>query len=141
MIKARNGLKRKSDPMTQWDVLRQLCPRLYKHEIAFECAIGWYDILRYLSIEIEKILEKDTETSQVPEGEENEYNEMYAVQVKEKYGTLRFYMSCETDEIWQLIRETEKISSHTCEACGEPGIMRGTKWFSVRCDKCYEEKK
>ena len=71
----------------------------------------------------------------------NECVEMFAIQVKEKYGTLRFYMSCETDEISALIEEAEAFSTRTCEVCGNPGILRGEKWFLVRCDKCYEEKK
>jgi predicted nucleic-acid-binding Zn-ribbon protein len=64
-----------------------------------KCAFGWYDIIRDLSNKIERILEKDAETYQSVECEENQYSEMYAVQIKEKYGILRYHMSCETDEI------------------------------------------
>ena len=127
-------------PMSKWNTLRALCPKLYKNGLAFECAIGWYDILHELSLKIERILEKDAEKYKAIEGEENEYIEMFAVQVKEKYGTLRFYMSCETDEISDLIHEAEAVSSQTYEVCGAPGKMRGKTWFSVRCDNCYEEK-
>jgi hypothetical protein len=70
----------------------------------------------------------------------NETIEIFAVQVKEKYGTLRFYMSCETDEITDLISDAEALSSQTCESCGEPAKMRGKFWLEVKCDKCYEER-
>ena len=127
--------------MTRWDILRQKCPRLYKDGIIFECAHGWFDIVHDLSIKIEKILEDYAERYKVPEGEEVEEIEMFAVQVKEKYGTLRFYMSSETDEITDLIRNAEALSSQTCENCGSPAKMRGTRWVEVKCDKCYQEKK
>jgi hypothetical protein len=127
--------------MNAWDLLRQLCPKLYRQGIVFECGLGWHNILQNLSLEIEKIIDKHEKNYKASEGEENEYDEMYAVQVKEKYGTLRFYMSCETDEISVLIDYAEYLSSKTCEVCGDPGKMRGKSWFSVRCDKCYEEKK
>lgn len=127
--------------IAQWDILRAECPRLFKHGIAFECASGWYKILRDVSNKIERILEKDAETYQITEGEENQYCEMYAVQIKEKYGTLRFYMSCETDEISELIRDAEALSSQTCEACGASGKMRGKTWYEVKCDGCYSGEK
>lgn len=93
-----------------------------------------------LSIKIEKILDEYSERYKVVEGEESETIEIFAVQVKEKYGTLRFYMSCETDEIIDLISDAEALSSQTCESCGEPAKMRGKFWLEVKCDKCYEER-
>lgn len=126
--------------MSRWDIIRQRCPRLYKNGIVFECAHGWYHIIYDLSIKIEKILEENAARSKVPEGEEIYDFEMFAVQVKEKYGTLRFYMSTETDEISDLIQEAEAASSQTCDNCGAPAKMRGTHWLEVKCDKCYERK-
>ena len=123
--------------MKTWDIIRQDCPRLYKQGIAFECAIGWYDIVYDLSVKIEKILNEFAENHKQVEGEENEIIEMFAVQVKEKYGTLRFYMSLETDEISDLIHEAEALSSQTCESCGASAKMRGTRWLEVKCDACF----
>jgi len=123
--------------MKSWDTIRQECPKLYKEGIAFECAHGWYDIVYDLSVKIEKILNEYAENHKRVEGEENEIFEMFAVQVKEKYGTLRFYMSLETDEISDLIHEAEALSSQTCESCGASAKMRGTRWFEVKCDACF----
>jgi hypothetical protein len=123
--------------MKSWDILRQECPKLYKNGIAFECNIGWYDILHDLSIKIEKILEEYAENHKTDGGKEDEIIEMFAVQVKEKYGILRFYMSCETNEINYLIHESEALSSQVCENCGAPAKMRGTRWFEVKCDACF----
>jgi len=125
--------------MNKWDTLKQLCPKLYRHGIYFECALGWYDILQDLSLKIERLIEKHEEKYRTLEGEENEYFEMFAVQVKEKYGTLRFYMSCETEEISKLIADAERLSYKTCESCGASGTIRDNGWVTVRCDSCYSK--
>jgi hypothetical protein len=77
----------------------------------------------------------------MPEGENGGEIEMFAVQVKEKYGTLRFYMSASTDEINDLISDAEALSSQTCYVCGDNGKMRGETWYEVKCDKCYGDNK
>jgi len=126
--------------MSPWDTLRNKFPLLYKKRIAFECGPGWYDILYSLSNKIERILETSKKSCDSLQCPCNDCLEMHAVQVKEKYGTLRFYMSCETDEISDLIAEAEALSSQTCENCGALAKMRGTRWMEVKCDKCFEEK-
>jgi len=59
-----------------------------------------------------------------------------ASQVKEKYGTLRFYMTCETDEMSKIIRTAEKKSAITCEGCGLPGKRNTLGWISTLCNQC-----
>jgi len=107
--------------------------------MVFECGIGWSELIHDLSVKIEKILERKSDKPVILENV-NKF-EMYATQVKEKYGTLRFYMSLMTDEIEDLIEEAEALSSQTCECCGMPGKMRGKSWYEVRCDNCYKETK
>lgn len=63
-----------------------------------------------------------------------------ASQVKEKFGTLRFYMSSGTDEIYKHIDEAEKKSGEICEGCGAPGIRRGGGWIVTLCDSCAKLK-
>lgn len=113
-----------------WEEIKAKCPRLYREPLTFECGIGWVNIIHDVSVKIEKILE-----------EKPDYFEIFAVQAKEKYGTLRFYMSTETDEIIDLISDAEALSSQTCESCGEPAKMRGKRWIEVLCDTCYEGRK
>jgi hypothetical protein len=57
------------------------------------------------------------------------------VQVKEKFGTLRFYIRAGTDEHYNYIRFAENLSAVTCEDCGAPGKMRGRGWYYTACDK------
>lgn len=63
-----------------------------------------------------------------------------ASQVKEKYGTLRFYMTTETKEMTQYINEAESLSAVTCETCGNPGKMCNTGWCNTICDDCKKKK-
>jgi len=123
--------------LKSWDILRKECPLLYKNGIAFECNVGWYNIIHDLSIKIEKILKDYAENHKVVEDEENEKVEMYAVQVKEKYGTLRFYMNFETKDITNLIEDAEALSSQTCDNCGSFAKMRDKGWLEVKCDDCF----
>jgi hypothetical protein len=58
--------------------------------------------------------------------------------VKEKFGGLRFYMTCDTDEIFNLIQEAEALSYKTCEVCGKPGEERPSSWIHTLCDYCHE---
>jgi hypothetical protein len=60
-----------------------------------------------------------------------------ASQVKEKFGTLRFYMSMGNDAIWAATEEAESKSALICESCGQPGSMRGGGWLKVECDGCH----
>ena len=65
---------------------------------------------------------------------------VYVLQVKEKYGGLRYYTGGVPPEFDKLIDEAEARSEVTCEACGEPGSIDWTRgWQSCRCPKCRKE--
>ena len=57
-----------------------------------------------------------------------------AVQVKEKFGGLRFYIVRANDEILGMIQMAEEMSYVTCEECGKPGFLhhKGT-WLKTLC--------
>lgn len=61
------------------------------------------------------------------------------LQIKEKYGTLRFYIGSASDAVFRRIDEAEKESSTVCERCGGPGRLRGRGWVVTLCDKCDED--
>jgi len=56
-------------------------------------------------------------------------------QAKEKFGTLRLYLSSDNDEAFNIENDAENLSANICEVCGKPGEMRGTSWLSVRCEE------
>jgi hypothetical protein len=59
-------------------------------------------------------------------------------QVKEKFGTLRFYYSGGDDYISGLVSMAESMTGVTCEECGNPGTSRGGGWIHVYCEPCEE---
>ena len=61
------------------------------------------------------------------------------IQVKEKFGGLRFYINEGTDEIHQRIAQAELESMKTCEITGRPGKLRtDIGWYRTLCDEEYE---
>ena len=95
----------------------------------FECGTGWYDILYKLSKDINEIVTRDNLT------------DFRVVQVKEKFGTLRYYTNHSTDDIYKLIREAENKSEITCEKCGASATLSVTKgWYEVLCEDCKNNK-
>jgi len=61
-------------------------------------------------------------------------HQVTVTQVKEKFGTLRFYYSGGDDAISGMVRMAESMSSVTCEECGTPGRRRGGGWVRTLCD-------
>jgi len=54
-------------------------------------------------------------------------------QVKEKFGTLRFYYSGGDDYISGLVSMAESMSGVTCETCGKPGTSTSGGWIKTAC--------
>ncbi len=61
-----------------------------------------------------------------------------AVQVKEKFGTLRFYVDGGNERSWTLIELAEGMSERTCEVCGAPGTIRRGGWIRTLCDEHHK---
>ncbi|MBS1993425.1 MAG: hypothetical protein JSS83_23070 [Cyanobacteria bacterium SZAS LIN-3] len=93
----------------------------------FECGDGWEPLIRDLSAKLEAAI------AALPADEQPNYR---ASQVKEKFGTLRFYLTCGTDEMYDLINAAEGLSAQTCEGCGQPGSVRSGGWIVTNCDEC-----
>jgi len=62
-----------------------------------------------------------------------------ASQVKEKFGTLRFYLTQGTEEMYAVTDEAERKSALTCETCGQTAKLRGHGWLSTRCASCWKK--
>lgn len=82
-----------------------------------EIGDGWEPVLRRLSEGLNKLPE-------IP----------VLVQVKEKFGALRFYIGNGSDEAYRLINIAERESSVTCEYCDSLGELDGSKgWLKTVC--------
>lgn len=69
--------------------------------------------------------------------------EIAAIQVKEKFGGLRFYLApiddCPTaylKDIFGYVRDAESASFNVCEYCGKPGKTSGRAWIKTLCEEC-----
>jgi hypothetical protein len=58
----------------------------------------------------------------------------YILQVKEKWGGLRFYVSG-SSELLDFISEMENKCLEMCEICGRPGKPREGGWIRTLCDE------
>ena len=65
------------------------------------------------------------------------------VQIKEKFGALRWYDNGAPDSIYRelqdIINKYEEISARTCIWCGRPATKISLGWISPWCDNCAEK--
>lgn len=63
------------------------------------------------------------------------------VQIKEKFGGLRWYDNCSTKEIMdEIIPKYYRISRETCIHCGKPAQYVSAGWISPYCEDCIDDK-
>lgn len=105
-------------------------PRLFRSQKEPECFDGWFQLIYGLSAEIEKEAARaGLDSESWPE----------VAQIKEKFGTLRYYVRNTTHEIQALIVRAEQKSAVTCGKCGRPGRLNTDGYMSVKCPACTEE--
>lgn len=92
----------------------------------FECGDGWYDLIDRLCGTIQNYIDYNGHLG-VPQVE--------VVQVKEKFGTLRFYTHGGNEKIDGMIWFAENMSGRICETCGKPGKLNGLGWRYTACDE------
>lgn len=63
-------------------------------------------------------------------------NQYRILQIKEKYGTLRWYDNGNTKAGHEILRKYEDISARTCICCGKPATRITKGWISPYCDDC-----
>lgn len=103
----------------------------------FDCSDGWEPLIRELSEKLVPLVEQFNKD--YPPKPEDMYYGFGVVQVKEKFGGLRYYTNYCSDEINDAIAEYEELSYKTCEVCGEPGELRGSGWYYTSCDEHAKE--
>lgn len=113
----------------------------------FECGDGWFDLIDTLCRNIKHHVDYNNEDvdrfkdkEERPPWAPTEYISVQAVQVKEKYGGLRFYVNGYNDYVRGLISMAESMSYRTCEECGNPGKPNERGWIITLCEPCREER-
>ena len=70
--------------------------------------------------------------------DENNF-QITCIQMKEKYGALRFYTDYGNPQIDKLIFAAEKATTHICQKCGESSDSvhpTTSGWVQYLCNKC-----
>lgn len=114
-------------------------PDLLNSKTAFSlfgitCGDGWYKILDELLKNIDD-LKRDFDF------------EFSVLQIKEKFGALRFYYFVDVDNfkyvkficdfIDKFVETAEKNSRTVCELCGDTGkLYTSEAWVETRCENC-----
>lgn len=108
-------------------------PRLYRDrdetsmQRGFECGDGWFDLIYKLSQDIEAVAREIGLKPDSP-------NWPKCRQVKEKLGTIRFYVfNCHDERIRELIDSAYEQSCKTCEFCGKPGELVTDGGIATMC--------
>jgi hypothetical protein len=116
----------------------------------FECGDGWFNILDQLMGNIQHHIDWNLRQRQVaidfnskaaPESMRKVPELVPQVtldQVKEKFGTLRFYYTGGDNYIDGMVRLAESMSGVICEGCGNVGERRGGGWVHTYCTPCEE---
>lgn len=102
-------------------------PELQKNlmSFGFECDDGWFNLIYNLCKEVYPL---------VLELNKNEDSLFQVFQVKEKYGTLRFYVDFGDEKIQEIISLYEAKSEQICECCGKYGKLRARgHWLKTLC--------
>ncbi len=99
----------------------------------FEHGDGWYPIIDSLCGNIQNHIDWQTKQGKtVPQ--------VVATQVKEKFGTLRFYYNGGDDVIDGMVRMAESWSAVACEECGAPGTQNSQGWIKTLCETHRRER-
>lgn len=92
----------------------------------FECGPGWYPLIKDALTRIEALGTAHQEV----------------LQVKEKFGGLRIYLSIHNDETDAIITAAEQEAHMTCEDCGSKENVKlcGKGWLRTQCNACEENR-
>jgi methylphosphotriester-DNA--protein-cysteine methyltransferase len=122
-------------------------PDLYYHDndsslmgYGFAHGDGWFNIIDCLSSTITHIVKNDKSRKHLTPEEFAETRQVRVAQVKEKFGSLRFYVDNGNPEVYAAIQFAEAMSYRTCETCGAPGRARVGGWVRTLCDACDKGK-
>jgi len=95
---------------------------------------GWWQIIKSLCMRIQYYT--DWKNSQFEtHGRGSPVKQVTVLQIKEKFGGLRFYYSGGDDVVDGMIRMAESWAANTCEECGKPGESRSGGWIRTLCDE------
>lgn len=90
-----------------------------EESILCDCGDGWYDLIVDLCYEIQEYCQLN----------KVDMATLKVLQVKEKYGELRFHLESIPEGLYEITKKYEKLSKDVCEMCGGLGKSRGRTWI------------
>ena len=100
----------------------------------FECGDGWFNVLDQLMGNIQHHIDWNNKNFEKGYTQYKQVPQVTLDQVKEKFGTLRFYYTGGDDVIDGMVRMAESMSGVTCEECGNSGTTGGQGWLVTLCE-------
>jgi hypothetical protein len=114
------------------------------NEMAAQCKAGNFDAFEESMKDLTNPEYKEKRLAEIVAGDFREVPETIPQvtldQVKEKFGTLRFYYSGGDDYISGMVSLAESLTGVTCEECGNVGERRGGGWVHTYCTPCEEKR-
>ena len=93
---------------------------------------GWWPIIESLCANIQGHIKwKNKDAEVVPQ--------VVVMQIKEKFGGLRFYYDGGDEQIRGMVYMAESWASRTCEICGVPATKQTTGWIKNVCDEHFNK--
>jgi hypothetical protein len=106
----------------------------------FEHGDGWYQIIDSLCANIQHHIDWNNKNFEKGYTQYKQVPQVVAQQVKEKFGTLRFYYNGGDDVIDGMVRMAESWSAVACEECGAPGTQNSQGWIKTLCETHKKER-
>lgn len=122
-----------SEARTRLNALPARYPRVFAAgplSWGFEHGDGWCELIEILCDAIDSLLSEEPEAT------------ISTLQVKEKFGSLRFYYHCHNvrEDVATRIRSAvdlaERASCHICESCGRHTMPVPHDPMNTRCSAC-----
>lgn len=111
--------------------MQERFPKMFDGQYGgFACGVGWWPMLEHLCGVIQSHIDH----------KKGACEQVKVEQVKEKFGSLRFYVSGGDDYTDGAISLAEILSSHICEECGAPGKRISGGWVRTLCEFHIAEK-
>lgn len=99
----------------------------------FAVGKGWYPIIQSLCANIQSHIDHAQEQKE-KYNRGNGCTQVVVVQIKEKFGGLRFYYEGGDDQVYGMVRMAEAWADTACEECGGIGKRRSSGWVRTLCD-------
>lgn len=99
--------------------LKKKFPELYSQNLSFDCNNGWFRIILWLSRYLQMYISQQNEISKKLPQYYQPVKQIVAIEIKQKFGTLKFNCDGGNEHTNSIISFVEFISGYICETTGK----------------------